>query len=74
MFNGLFRKYNMMISDKIMELDYSSIEDPETHQRVRNIENAMRISNYGLIKLHSRIPLLYQNLLSGVLAFVFIFA
>ena len=72
MFNGLFRKYNMMISDKIMELDYSRIEDPETHQRVRNIENAMKISNYGLIKLHSRIPLLYQNLLSAVLAFLFI--
>ena len=72
MFNRLFRKYNMMVSNKIMQLDYCRIEDPQTHQRLRNVENAMKISNYGLIKLHSRIPLLYQNLFSTVLAFVFI--
>ncbi len=72
MFNGLYRKYNMMISNKIMSLDYAQIEDPETHIKAKNIEDAMKISNYGLIKLHSRIPLLYQNFLSSVLSVILI--
>ncbi|MBE6929125.1 MAG: ABC transporter ATP-binding protein [Ruminococcaceae bacterium] len=72
MFNGLYRRYNMMISAKVMGLDYEKVEDPETHKAVRHIDNAMKISNFGLIKVHSRIPLLYQHLLSLILALVFI--
>ncbi|MBQ6678300.1 MAG: ABC transporter ATP-binding protein [Clostridia bacterium] len=68
MFNGLFRRYKMMISNKVMSLDYEKIEDPKTHVTVKNIDDAMRVSNYGLIKLHSRIPLLFQNVLSAALS------
>ena len=61
MFNGLYRRYNMMISAKVMGLDYEKVEDPETHKAVRHIDNAMKISNFGLIKVHSRIPLLVAS-------------
>lgn len=66
MFNGMFRRYNMLISSKVMALDYEKIEDPATHVTVNNIDDAMKISNYGLIKLHSRIPIFFQDGLATV--------
>ena len=66
--NLFYKKYNMTISEKVLSLDYEKIEDPQTHVTVKNIDDAMKISNYGLIKLHSRIPLFVEHFISLILS------
>lgn len=72
--NQFYLRYNMSIGQKAMTLDYSVIEDPETHRMIKNIDDAMKISNYGLIKLHSRIPLFFQHLFSLIFSLAFTFS
>lgn len=57
-----YLRYNMTIGEKALSLEYEKIEDSQTHITMKNIDDAMKISNYGLIKLHSRIPLLTENI------------
>ena len=56
-----YERYNMSIGEKVMSLKYEDIESRNTHILIKNLDDAMRIGNYGLIKLHSRIPLLLEN-------------
>jgi len=60
-FQQFYLRYNMSIGEKALSLDYSKIEDPYTNNNIKNIDDAMKIGNYGLIKLHSRIPLFTEN-------------
>lgn len=57
-----YMRYNLSIGEKAQSLPYSKIEDHHTHLMIKNLDDAMKIGNYGLIKLHSRIPLLVENL------------
>lgn len=67
-----YLRYNMSIGQKAMSLEYSKIENPETHRMIKNIDDAMKISNYGLIKLHSRIPLFFQHFFSLIFSCGFV--
>jgi len=66
-----YHKYNMSIGRKAMSLDYSILENTEIHRRIKSIDDAMKISNYGLIKLHSRIPLFFQHFFSMLFSIAF---
>ena len=61
--NSFYLRYNFSIGEKAQSLPYEKIEDVETHLLIKNLDDAMKIGNYGLIKLHSRIPLFVENLL-----------
>lgn len=61
--NEFYLRYNFSIGEKAQSLPYEKIEDVETHLLIKNLDDAMKIGNYGLIKLHSRIPLFVENLL-----------
>lgn len=69
--NQFYPRYNMSVGQKAMSLEYSAIEDPQTHRMIKNIDDAMKISNYGLIKLHSRIPLFFQHFFSLLCSLAF---
>lgn len=60
--NQFYLRYNFSIGEKAQSLSYADIENPDTHVLIKNLDDAMKISNYGLIKLHSRIPLFVENL------------
>lgn len=60
--NEFYLRYNLSIGEKAQSLPYDKIEDEKTHLMIKNVDDAMKISNYGLIKLHSRIPLFVENL------------
>ena len=61
--NQFYLRYNLYLGEKAQALRYEKIEDYQTHLALKNIDDAMKIGNYGLIKLHSRIPLFVENLL-----------
>lgn len=61
--NQFYVRYNFSIGEKAQSLPFERIEDVETHLMIKNIDDAMKIGNYGLIKLHSRIPLFVEDLL-----------
>lgn len=61
--NEFYLRYNFSIGEKAQSLPYEKIEDVGTHLLIKNLDDAMKIGNYGLIKLHSRIPLFVENLL-----------
>lgn len=70
--NEFYVRYNLSIGEKAQSLPFEKIEDYQTHLLIKNIDDAMKISNYGLIKLHSRIPLLVENFLKVLLSSGFI--
>ena len=59
--NEFYLRYNFSIGEKMQNLPFEKQEDDRTHLLIQNLDDAMRISNYGLIKLHSRIPLFVEN-------------
>ncbi len=61
--NAFYLKYNFSVGEKLQSLPYADIEDVRVQREIVSLEDAMRIGNYGLIKLHSRIPLFVENLL-----------
>ncbi len=61
--NSFYLGYRLSLGEKVQALPYEKIESPETHRMLKNIDDAMSIGNYGLIKLHSRIPLFVENFL-----------
>ncbi len=70
--NQFYLRYNFSIGERAQELPYDRIEDVGTHLMIKNIDDAMKIGNYGLIKLHSRIPLLMEHFLRVCFALGFI--
>ena len=61
--NEFYMRYNFSIGEQAQSLPYEKVEDVKTHLMIKNIDDAMKIGNYGLIKLHSRIPLFVEHLL-----------
>ena len=61
--NEFYLRYNFSIGEQAQSLPYEKVEDVKTHLMIKNIDDAMKIGNYGLIKLHSRIPLFVEHLL-----------
>lgn len=70
--NGFYLRYNYSLGEKLMALEYSRVEDPKTHIAIKQIEDAMKIGNYGLIKIHSRIPILFQHLFELIFSIVLV--
>ncbi len=61
--NEFYPRYNLSIGKKAQSLTYEKIEDVNTHLMIKSLDDAMKIGDYGLIKLHSRIPLFIENML-----------
>ena len=72
--NEFYLRYNLSIGEKAQSLPYDKIEDEKTHLMIKNVDDAMKISNYGLIKLHSRIPLFVENLCKVLFSLGLIFS
>lgn len=69
-----YPRYNFSIGEQAQSLPYERIEDPRTHRMIQNLDDAMKIGNYGLIKLHSRIPLLVEYFLRVCFSAGFLFS
>ncbi len=61
--NQFYLRYNFSIGEQAQSLPYEKVEDVKTHLMIKNIDDAMKIGDYGLIKLHSRIPLFVEHFL-----------
>lgn len=72
--NQFYLRYHFLLGEKAQSLRYEQIEDVQTHRMIKRIEDATRIGNYGLIKLHSRIPLLVEHGLKVCFSVAFLLA
>ena len=66
--NQFYLRYRLSIGEKMQHLPYDRIESEQTHLMIKRIDDAMKIGNYGLIKLHSRIPLFAEHFLKVCLS------
>lgn len=71
--NKFEQRYLMTLSQKIMEMDYENVEDPETHRLKQKIDDARNMSGGGIWRVYDSFQSLIQNffviLFSAVLTF-----
>lgn len=47
--NEFYMRYNFSIGEQAQSLPYEKVEDVKTHLMIKNIDDAMKIGNLGLI-------------------------
>ena len=58
------KKYDLLLGQHLMDLDYGRIEDSNTHILLEKIYAGRALHNYGLCKIPEKLPLLIQHLFS----------
>ncbi|MCI8331617.1 MAG: ABC transporter ATP-binding protein [Clostridiales bacterium] len=66
------KKYELLLGQHLMDLDYGKIEDHNTHMLLEKIYAGRALHNYGLCKIPEKLPLLFQHLFSMAFSLAFI--